>query len=335
VSNRVNGAVRLGVVLAAGFVSSGAPAADAPAAPAAPSATHVAPDVDLIRGRFVPNAQPDGNSVLFRGPKGLVVVDTGRHPEHTQAILDFAAKTKVAIAAVVNTHWHLDHVGGNPLVRRAHPAVRVYASAAIDGALSGFLADYRKQLQSMIDKTPDADAQKPWRAEIALIDAGPGLGPDVRIAATGDQTLGGRTLRIGFASRAVTAGDLWVYDPKSRVLAAGDLVTFPGPFLDTACPSGWQKALGELEAVDFETLVPGHGAPMTRQDFRSYRTAFDALLTCSGASDRNSDECIDGWTRAMAPFLEDEDPKFVRGLLGYYVDLLRKGGSRIAALCAS
>jgi hypothetical protein len=37
----------------------------------------------------------------------------------------------------------------------------------------------------------------------------------------------------------------------------------------------------------------------------------------------------------MAPFLEDEDPKFVRGLLGYYVDLLRKGGSRIAALCAS
>jgi glyoxylase-like metal-dependent hydrolase (beta-lactamase superfamily II) len=290
--------------------------------------------VDLIRGRFVPNTQPDGNSVLFRGPKGLVVVDTGRHPDHTQAILDFAAKARVPVAAVVNTHWHLDHVGGNPLVRRAFPGVRVYASGAIDGALSGFLADYRKQLQAMIDKTPDPAAQKPWRAEIALIDAGPALGPDVRIATTGDQTLGGRTLRVGCASRAVTAGDLWVYDPKSRVLAAGDLVTLPGPFLDTACPSGWQKALADVAAVDFQTLVPGHGAPMTRQDFQSYRTAFGGLLTCAAAPDRKPDECIDGWTTAMAPFLKQEDPKFVRGLLGYYVDLLRQGGSRIAGLCA-
>ena len=299
-----------------------------------PAAAPVAPGVDVIRGRFVPNTQPDGNSVLFRGPQGLVVVDTGRHPEHTQAILDFAAATKAPIAAVVNTHWHLDHVGGNPRVRAAHPGVRVYASGAIDGALTGFLADYKKQLQSMIDRTPDPEAQKPFRSEIGLIDAGRALAPDVRIEAGGRRTLAGRRLRIGFEARAVTAGDLWVFDPKTRVLAAGDLVTLPAPFLDTACPTGWQKALGDLAAVDFQTLVPGHGAPMTRQDFTAYRKAFDGLVACA-ASDDKSEECVDGWTSSIGPLLKDDDPKFVRALLGYYVDLLRKGGSRIAGLCGS
>ncbi len=318
------------LVVAAG---SGAARADTPAAAAPLVAVRVAPDVDVIRGRFVPNTQPDGNSVLFRGPKGIVVVDTGRHPEHTQAILAFAAAAKAEVAAVVNTHWHLDHVGGTPLVRRAHPGVRVYASGAIDGALAGFLADYRAQLQSMIDKTPDPEAQKPFRSEIALIDAGASLGPDVRLDATSEQTLGGRKLRIGFVPRAVTAGDLWVFDPKTRVLAAGDLVTLPAPFLDTACPSGWQKALADLAAVDFQTLVPGHGAPMTRQDFATYRIAFDGLLACA-ASDQKSDECVDGWTKDAAPLLKDDAPKFVRALLGYYVDLLRKDPARIARLCA-
>jgi glyoxylase-like metal-dependent hydrolase (beta-lactamase superfamily II) len=320
------------VLLAAG--GTGPASAEAP-----PAVVHVAPDVDLIRGRFVPNTQPDGNSVLFRGPQGLVLVDTGRHPEHTQAVLDFAKAARVPIVAVVNTHWHLDHVGGNPLVRSAYPGVRVHASGAIDEALDGFLADYRKQLQSMIDKTPDAEAQKPFRSEIALIDAGPQLAPDVKVAATRDEALGGRKLRIGFVSRAVTAGDLFVFDPRTRVLAAGDLVTLPAPFLDTACPPGWQKALGELAAVDFQTLVPGHGAPMSRQDFVAYRTAFDGLLACA-ASDQKSDECVSGWTAAVAALLtdddpKDDDPKFVRALLAYYVDLLRKDGARLAGLCKS
>jgi glyoxylase-like metal-dependent hydrolase (beta-lactamase superfamily II) len=320
--------------LAALLAATGPGAARAQAPPAArpPAAVRVAPDVDVIRGRFVPNTQPDGNSVLFRGPQGLVLVDTGRHPEHTQAVLDFAKAARVPIVAVVNTHWHLDHVGGNPLVRSAYPALRVYASGAIDEALTGFLADYRRQLQSMIDKTPDAEAQRPFRSEIALIDAGPKLAPDVKVAATRDETLGGRKLRIGFVPRAATAGDLFVFDPRTRVLAAGDLVTLPAPFLDTACPSGWHKALGELAAVDFQTLVPGHGAPMSRQDFVAYRSAFEGLLACA-ASDKQSDECIDGWTTLAAPLLKDDDPKFVRALLGYYVELLRKDGARLAGLC--
>ena len=185
----------------------------------------------------------------------------------------------------------------------------------------------------MIAKTKDPEAQKPWRAEIALIDAGPALRPDVKIAATSEPLIRGRKLRIGFQPNAVTAGDLWVLDLKTRVLAAGDLVTLPAPFLDTACPSGWQKALGDLAAVDFQTLVPGHGAPMTRQEFETYRAAFDGLLACAASSSPPAD-CVEGWTKTAAPLLASEDPKFVRSLLDYYVGLLKKDSARLARLCA-
>ena len=124
-----------------------------------------------------------------------------------------------------------------------------------------------------------------------------------------------------------------MFDPATRVLAAGDLVTLPVPFLDTACPKGWQKALADLAGVDFATLVPGHGAPMTRQEFETYRAAFDGLLACA-ASARAPADCIDGWTKDAAPLLKAEDPAFVRSLLAYYVDVLRGDPAHIAALCA-
>jgi hypothetical protein len=43
--------------------------------------------IDVITGTFVVGRQPDGNTVIFAAPDGLVVMDTGRHVEHTQQIL--------------------------------------------------------------------------------------------------------------------------------------------------------------------------------------------------------------------------------------------------------
>jgi glyoxylase-like metal-dependent hydrolase (beta-lactamase superfamily II) len=130
----------------------------APAAEPAPG-TELAPGVLFVPGGFVPGAQPDGNSLLLRGRDGWIVIDTGRHAEHTQAVL--AAAGKLPIEAVINTHWHLDHVGGNVLVRKAFPGVKIYASGAIGDALQGFLKSYRAQLEDAIAKTADARSKSP------------------------------------------------------------------------------------------------------------------------------------------------------------------------------
>jgi len=138
--------------------------------------------------------------------------------------------------------------------------------------------------------------------DIALIDQGQRLLPDQTLDAARTVDLIGRPLQIGFERDAVTAADLWVYDPASHVLAAGDLVTLPVPFLDTACTPGWRAALAHLEAQPFEQLVPGHGAAMSRADFQTWRRGFDGLLACA-ASPAEEEQCISGWTQAMGSLL--------------------------------
>ena len=266
---------------------------------------HAAPP-HVIFGKFVPGRQPDGNSVVFSTREGLVVIDTGRHRAHTQQILDYARGRK--IAAIVNTHWHLDHIGGNALF----PDVKVYASGALEGALGGFLANYAKQLEEMIART-SGEEQERYRTELALIRNGKALLPDVVV--TGDRSVAG--LRLHLEKDAVTAGDLWVFDPKSKTLVAGDLVTLPVPFLDTACPAKWKDALDRLAAVRFDQLVPGHGPVLSRAQFERYRTAYANFLACES-------DCETRWLRDVGDLVPESEHAFTRQLLGYYLGLRKR-----------
>lgn len=290
-------------------------------------ATDLIPGVSIVRGTFAPGSQPDGNSVILDAPEGLIVVDTGRHAAHTQAVLDFAKTANRPVRAVINTHWHLDHIGGNTLVRSGYPDLKVYAAGTLKDALSGFLANYRSQLQDIIPKTEDAKQRGAYEAELRLIDSGMALGPDVVVSSAGPVTIAGRTLVLGLEKNAVTAGDVWIFDPATRLLIAGDLVTLPAPFLDTACAARWGAALDRISKLEFDLLVPGHGSPMTRHQFETYRTAYQSLLRCT-AGEGSKETCIDGWIATAGPLMPRHDERFTRSLMGYYVDLLRRPPSK-------
>jgi glyoxylase-like metal-dependent hydrolase (beta-lactamase superfamily II) len=291
-----------------------------PARPPLPG-TVVAPGVSLLPGTFVAGAQPDGNTVLLRGRRGLVVVDSGRHAQHTARIIDAARSSGLPVAAIVNSHWHLDHVAGNAALRDAFPQAEVFASAAIDEALHGFLADYRAQLQALIaqPEAATAEAIAGWREEVARIDAGRALAPTHVVAASQqDVALAGRRLHLGLEDNAVSGGDVWLFDPATRTLVAGDLVTLPVPLFDTACSAGWQAALRRLDAVDFAVLVPGHGAPLDRAHFGTFRIAFDHLLQCA-ASGQDAAACKAGWMRDAATLIPAQDVALAGSLLDYYL----------------
>lgn len=122
--------------------------------------------------------------------------------------------------------------------------------------------------------------------------------------------------------------------PATQVLAAGDLVTLPAPFFDTACPAHSQAALERPEKVDFAVLVPGHGEPMSRTDFVTYRRAFDALLA-SAATPASNSKCVDGWQHDATTLLTtDRDNKLARALTDYYLTAILRGDEKKrAALC--
>lgn len=307
-------------------------AAMASVAWAAP-AVELAPDVYFIAGEFVEGRQPDGNSVLIRAPEGWIVVDTGRHREHTRKLLDLTGDTGKPLEAVINTHWHLDHIGGNVLIRQRIPDVRIYASSALEDAMTGFLADYARQLEEAIDSTGDEEAKGRLRTELGLIETGEQLAPHEVLHRSGPRTIAGRKLSLVLEKRAVTAGDIWVLDPATGILAAGDLVTLPVPFFDTACPERWKAALQSLSDARFTLLVPGHGEPMNREAFEQYRTAFDNLLACA-ASEHTDSECVDAWSRDADDLLSPADVPRISGMLDYYMKArLRADAASIPYSC--
>ena len=61
--------------------------------------------------------------------------------------------------------------------------------------------------------------------------------------------------------------------------------------------------------------------------------AYSNLLACA-ASDKPKTACIDGWVGDAKPLLTDDEAKFARSLLDYYVDnSLRGDKDRARKLC--
>jgi glyoxylase-like metal-dependent hydrolase (beta-lactamase superfamily II) len=300
-----------------------------PAVPS-PAPEQAAPGVWVIQGSMIANREPDGNSVIFEVPEGLVVMDTGRHEWHRQAVLELARSRQKPIVAIINSHWHLDHVSGNPTLRAAYPGLKVYASDAIDRALTGFLASSAKEAARYVnDPQIPKEMRADIRADVLTIQNGAALRPDVVIRISGSMDLGGHEFHINLASNAATNGDVWLYDETSGVAALGDLVTLPAPFLDTACPDGWIAALAQVATTPFALAIPGHGAPMAQAQFSLYRRSFESFIDCSRSA-RPAQDCAANWASAVRSLLpqDPDELQHARKTAGYYIDMLRANSGR-------
>lgn len=319
----------LQIILALAFQN--APAAEAPP-------REVARGVHLLPGSFLAGRGPDGNTIVLDAPDGLVVVDTGRHAWQSDAILAYAAARQRPIAAIVNTHWHLDHSSGNGRLKAAHPGARVYTTNAVDRVLApnGFLVRNLEGANAML---ADASIPATQREEVqTFIDTmlhPEVLRPDVVIGRSGRMRLAGRRFDVHVTDGAVTDADVWLYDRRSRVAVVGDLVTFPAPFFETACPERWRAALDEVWATPFRVAIAGHGEPMTREQFNTWRTAYGAFIDCVGTQSE-AGVCAAAWTQSIATFLTDESARAAAPQMAeYYVTFLRENGGKSPDCLAS
>ena len=76
---------------------------------------------------------------------------------------------------------------------------------------------------------------------------------------------GGREIRILFLGRGHTAGDVVVYLPKERIVATGDLLVNGTSYMGDAFVTEWIQTIETLKQLDFETVLPGHGARVQGQ----------------------------------------------------------------------
>jgi hydroxyacylglutathione hydrolase len=92
--------------------------------------------------------------VVWRpGRDEALVIDPGLEPE---LVLDFLREHGKAVAAVLNTHGHLDHIGGNEALKGAFPQ----APLAIGAGDAGMLTDAEANLSAALEMplvSPPAD----------------------------------------------------------------------------------------------------------------------------------------------------------------------------------
>jgi cyclase len=247
--------------------------------------TPLAPGVYAIRHKDATPDWPNGNTLVVIGEREVLVVDSCVLPSAAREdIAQIRQWTDKPVRWLVNTHWHIDHNAGNRAYLDAFPGLAIVAQrdtkAMMDeynpGVPARFVAAYRKQADAM-QKSLDAGTGENGRplsaeASAALADDIAALGdfvaeyqefryqsPTLAIERSIAIDLGGRSVEVKFLGRGHTLGDVVVRLPAEKIVATGDLLDHPVPYMLGGFPREWIETLDALEKLGATTFVPGHG----------------------------------------------------------------------------
>ena len=234
-----------------------------------------------------------GNAGFIVGDDGVLVVDTFFTPQAAEELIDsIGTETKQPIKYALNTHYHLDHSGGNqvfagrsiPII--AHDNVMLWQTTKnrrflpVPEELQKRRADVAKQLSEVPSDQTDKRAQ--LERQLHRIDAMLTIkltNPTVTFSTgTVHLHLGQREVVL-FTLPGHTGGDILAYVPDANVVFTGDMgwrKTLPN--LVDATVNDWITSLDTLlKDHPNAKFVPGHGEVATAEDVREFRDYLDDL----------------------------------------------------------
>lgn len=226
-----------------------------------------------------------GNTTFVISDEGVVVFDGGGAPAMAEQVIEkIRSLTTQPVTHVVISHWHGDHNFGVYRFAEEFAGVQFVAhrftSEVLDSPRASYIDDaasFRekqlKGIQSMIAAGEDrrGRAVEGSRLEIferivADADAIDAEYQRLRITpptliVDGNYTIqsGERRIELLHLGQANTEGDLAMWLPDERVVAAGDIVVSPTPYAFNVPPRAWAETLRALNRLDYRVLVPGHG----------------------------------------------------------------------------
>jgi glyoxylase-like metal-dependent hydrolase (beta-lactamase superfamily II) len=180
------------------------------------------------------------NSHIVETANGLVVVDAQYTLIYAREVLAYAAGLGKPITRLYITHYHPDHLLGAP----AFPCP-IYALASVAAKIDA------------VGERVAAEEHEKYGHAIPLRAERPG-----QIVAPGIETIDGIRFELLHLQHAETQDSLMVGLPDHGVLITQDLIySSVHVFIGERAFDGWAAALQRAQALDYDTLLPGHGAP--------------------------------------------------------------------------
>ena len=207
-----------------------------------------------------------GNIALYATAEGAILVDNMFDRNHADIMAQLRTVTDKPLRYVLNTHQHDDHAGGNFMML---PLAEVIAHRNVYVNLKDLKRPY-------YEDTPGTPI---------------GL-PRVTFTDRLDLHLDGMDVAVHYFGRGHTNGDAVIHFPALRTIHTGDL------FLSFRRPAGrppgvpvyvdyvqggsfleWSRTLERTLALDFDTIIPGHGPMATKADLVAFNADLVTMRT--------------------------------------------------------
>lgn len=289
---------RLAALALFGFLAGcGAPSpADDPPPPGATAhegaafeITEVRPGIWHAMGTGAMNV--GANAAIVDLGESLLLVDSHITPAAAWVLLqELSPLTPKPVRYVVNTHFHFDHIHGNQVFGDeveilGHEAT--YDVVAGGGSNSGtawdaFVGTLPEQIATLesrleaaaeADRAEIADALARTRAYQEALEIITPIPPTITLERRMTLHRGGQEIQLLFMGLGHTAGDVVTFLPAQKVLITGDLVPFGLPFMGDGYPE-WGETIRSFAELDFDLVLPGHGAPFEDKAKLEYLAAY-------------------------------------------------------------
>ncbi len=212
--------------------------------------------VPLRPGIWVLSGFANGNILVHDDGTDVLLVDA--QSERRVGLADSAlrALTTRPVHVVVTTHYHDDHIGGNPHWRAQGARLIAQCNVAVQARKDTTITEWREW-----HRTPAPAAALPTEC----------LQDSLTLRRADGQVV------LRHVASAHTDGDLIIWLPAANVLHMGDVLELGAPpFIDWWTGGSWEGMLAAVDAglaiANTETIiVPGHGPPTDRAGMVAYR----------------------------------------------------------------
>jgi glyoxylase-like metal-dependent hydrolase (beta-lactamase superfamily II) len=195
-----------------------------------------------------------GNIGVSVGEDGVIVVDdqyAPLTPKIQEAITKISPKP---IKFVLNTHWHMDHVGGNENLAATGAVIIAHDNVRKRMSTEQFIEIMKRKVE-------------PSPAKALPV-----------VTFTNDITLhfNGEDIHVIHVDPAHTDGDSIVVFPKAKVVHMGDCyMTISYPFVDVSSGGNFDGFIAATEkaagiADPSFKIIPGHGPLSTKAEMKSW-----------------------------------------------------------------